>query len=66
MYFTVTIRGVKVLAKRDTGVLCERAGRTFEIPLEALWDEGDELVVGSTCEIEVRESWAVTNGHDHD
>jgi hypothetical protein len=62
VYQTIKIDNVKVLAKRETGVLCERGGRTFEIPLEILWDEGEELVVGSTCAIEVAKSWARTNG----
>ena len=59
---TVMIRDVKVLAKREHDVVCERGGRTFEIPLESLWDEGDELVVGRTCEIEVSWAWARNTG----
>jgi hypothetical protein len=62
MYPTVSLQGVKVLAKRESGMHCERDGRTFEIPFEMLWDE-DDPVVGTTCEIVVRKSWAIANGH---
>jgi hypothetical protein len=65
MYDTVRVR-VKVLEKRETGVFCERDGRTFEIPLESLWDEGDEIVVGNTCELDVFRRWARNNGLVHE
>jgi hypothetical protein len=66
VYPTVTVTGVTVLEKRETGFLCRVGNREIEIPLEALWDEGDELVVGAVCDLDLRREWARTNGLPHD
>ena len=64
MYDTVSGKDVKILAKRTTGILCVLRGRTLATPLEALWDDGDQLIPGQVCEIQVWGSWARANGVD--
>jgi hypothetical protein len=59
---TVTVPNATVLEKREKGFLCRIGNREIEVPLEVLWDEGDDLVVGAVCDLDLRREWARTTG----
>ena len=65
MFATTTYQNVTLLEKRPTSILCQVEAKTIEIPLDELWDEGDELpAVGGLFDLHISRSFARKKGID--